>query len=42
MPGGDGTGPGGKGPATGRGLGTCPPEEKYKGTKGCSTKESSI
>lgn len=26
MPAGDGTGPSGKGPRTGRGLGTCPPQ----------------
>ena len=30
MPGFDQTGPKGKGPGTGRGLGICPPEEKYK------------
>ena len=27
MPNGDGTGPAGNGPKTGRGLGTCPPTE---------------
>ena len=34
MPRGDGTGPAGKGPKTGRGLGTCPGGTKKNSVKG--------
>ena len=34
MPRGDGTGPVGSGPRTGRGLGSCPPGARKPGTRG--------